>query len=113
MTYVKGKTIGYIVLAALLVIIIVTIGYMSLSDSHKDARVAIEKTLVGTNLTYYSIAGKPMNYTITQDDILGVEPAIYKGKDAWKVRVGQSLSWNLTMSADGTQVLDSEQLFRT
>ncbi|MGA9139631.1 MAG: hypothetical protein WBZ29_05375 [Methanocella sp.] len=109
----KGKTIGYIVLAALLVIVIATIGYVSYSGSHKDARAAIEKTLVGSNLTYYSIAGKPLNYTITQDDIGSVEPATYKGNDAWKVRVGQILAWNLTMSADGTQVLDSEQLFRT
>jgi ABC-type Na+ efflux pump permease subunit len=109
----KGKIIGYIVLAALLVIVIAAVGYMSFSGNHKDARAAIEKTLVGTNLTYYSIAGKPMNYTITQDDIVSVEPITYKGKDAWKVLVGQSLTWNLTMSADGTQVLDSEQLFRT
>jgi hypothetical protein len=93
--------------------VIAAVGFMAFSGSNKDARPAIEKTLVGMNLTYYSIAGKPMNYTITQGDILSIEPTTYEGKDAWKVHVGQSLSWNLTMSADGTQVLDSEQLFRT
>ena len=109
----KGKNFGYIVLTALVVLVIAAAGYMAFSGSSNDARPAIEKTLVGTNLTYYSIAGKPMNYSITRDDILSIEPIIYKGNAAWKVHVGQSLSWNLTMSADGTQVLDSEQLFMT
>jgi hypothetical protein len=109
----KGKTIGYIILVALAVVVISAAGFMALSGSDKYPGQAIEKTLVGTNLTYYSIAGQPMNYTITHDDIVSIEPTTFEGKNAWKVRVGQSLSWNLTMSADGTQVLDSEQLFRT
>jgi len=109
----KGKTIGYFILVALVIAVIASAGYMAFSGGDKNVRPAIEKTLVGTNLTYYSIAGQPMNYTIMQDDILSIEPTTYKGNDAWIVRVGKSLSWNLTMNADGTQVLDSEQLFRT
>lgn len=46
-----------------------------------------------------------MNNTIGRDDIGSVEPTTYEGKDAWKVRVGQSLTWDLTMDANGTKIL--------
>jgi hypothetical protein len=70
-------------------------GYVSSKSNGGDVRSIINDTLVGTNLTYYSIAGKPMNYTIGQNDIGSIEPTTYEGKDAWKVRVGESLSWDL------------------
>jgi hypothetical protein len=79
----------------------------------EDAKSTINQTLVGHNLTYYSIAGKPMNYTITSEDIVSVDPTVYNGSNAWKVRVGKSLTWDLTMSANGTQILYVDQLFRT
>ncbi len=78
-----------------------------------DARNTINESLVGANLTYYSIAGKPMNYTIGADDIRGIEKVEYNGRPAWKVRVGEGLAWDLTMDAEGKQILDTKQLFVT
>lgn len=109
----NGKVSGLIVVAAATVLVFAVAGYMAFGGGDKDPRPAIEKTLVGTQLTYSNIAGQPMNYTITQDDIIDIQPTTYKGTDAWKVRIGESLSWDLTMSADGTRVLETEQLFRT
>jgi hypothetical protein len=77
------------------------------------ARDSIYATLVDTNLTYYSIAGQPMNYTITADDIKGINRTVYKGKPAWKVRIGEGLAWDLTMDDTGKKVLDTKQLFQT
>jgi hypothetical protein len=81
--------------------------------SDQAARDSINRTLVGTNLTYYSIAGKPMNYTITADSIKSINRTIYKNKPAWKVRVGEGMAWDLTMDASGTTILDTKQLFQT
>ncbi len=81
--------------------------------SDKAARDNINKTLVGMNLTYSNIAGKPMNYTITADSIKSVERFPYKGRLAWKVRVGEGLAWDLIMDEAGTKILKTEQLFRT
>ena len=78
-----------------------------------DVRATIKDTLVGTNLTYYSIAGRPLNFTIGEADIGNVTPATFEGKDAWKVHVGLGLAWDLTMDANGTKILHVEQLFQT
>jgi hypothetical protein len=77
------------------------------------ARQNINKTLVGMNLTYSNIAGKPMNYTITQNDIRSVQKYAYQGKPAWKVRVGEGLAWDLIMDVNGAKILKTDQLFRT
>lgn len=76
-------------------------------------RSQINKTLTGYNITYYSIAGQPMNYTVTADDIKSIEKTDYNGGDAWKVRIVEGLSWDVILSADGTRVLDTRQLFQT
>ncbi|WP_325381172.1 hypothetical protein [Methanocella sp.] len=73
----------------------------------------INKTLIGTNLTYTSIAGKPMNYTITADSIKSVQPFAYNGERAWKVRVGEGMAWDLIMDSTGTKILKTDQLFQT
>ena len=88
-------------------------GCVSAKSNAGDARSTIKDTLVGTNLTYYNFAGKPMNYTIGENDIGDVAPTTYDGKDAWKVHVGQGMTWNLTMDANGTKILHAEQLFQT
>jgi hypothetical protein len=80
------------------------------NDDHINA---INKTLVGMNITYYNFAGKPMNYTISPDDIGSVEKIEYNGQPAWKVHVGQGLAWDITMDAGGKQILDTKQLFQT
>ena len=73
----------------------------------------INKTLVGTNITYSNLAGKPINYTIMPDSIKSIEKTVYKGKLAWKVRVGEGMAWDITMDATGSKILDRKQLFYT
>ncbi len=81
--------------------------------SSQAARDNINTTLIGKNLTYTSIAGKPLNYTITADSIKSVQPFAYKGERAWKVRVGEGLAWDLIMDTAGTKILKTDQLFQT
>jgi hypothetical protein len=109
----SGKIFVCVMIIGTIAATLLATGCVSSNGSAGDVNTTIKDTLVGTNLTYYSIAGKPMNYTIGQDDIVSVEPATYEGKDAWKVRVGESLSWDLTMDANGTKILYVDQLFRT
>ena len=81
--------------------------------SSEDHQKAITTTLVGHNLTYYSIAGKPLNYTIGPGDIRQIEQTSYNGSPAWSVHVGQGLAWDLTLDETGTHILDIRQLFQT
>jgi hypothetical protein len=104
---------GWYALIAVILAAALLSGCVSANGNAGDVKSTIKDTLVGTNLTYYSIAGKPLNYTIGQEDIGNVEPTTYDGKDAWKVRVGQGLAWNLTMDANGTVILHVDQLFQT
>lgn len=108
-----GKHVYSFLIVGLLTMAILTAGCTSSKSNAGDAKSTIRDTLAGTNLTYYSIAGQPMNYTISRDDIGTVEPITYEGQDAWKVRVGQSLAWDLTMDANGTGILYVNQLFQT
>lgn len=96
-----------IVLAALLAVAVVA------GPAPDDHLGNIRETLVGMNLTYYSIAGKPLNYTIGAGDIGAVEQVQFEGRPAWKVRVGQGLQWDLTMDEEGKRILDTKQLFVT
>lgn len=82
-------------------------------SANRQARDNINKTLIGKNITYTSIAGKPLNYTITADSIKSIEGTIYKNEPAWKVRVGEGLAWDLILDAPGKNVLDTRQLFAT
>ncbi len=109
----KGKTVGIIVVVCLVAIVLLMAAFVTTRNGDDDINETIEKTLVSTNLTYYSIAGKPLNYTIGTNDIVSIEPTTYEGSEAWKVRVGQGLSWDLTMDANGTKVLHVNQLFQT
>jgi hypothetical protein len=97
----------------LCVIMIAAIVDGSNKESAGDHQKAITTTLVGHNLTYYSFAGKPLNYTIGPGDIRQIERSSFKGSPAWNVNVGQGLAWNITMDETGTQILDIRQLFQT
>jgi hypothetical protein len=108
-----AKTIGCVIIAGIMIVALLAAGCVSTRGNAGDVRATIKDTLVGTNLTYYSIAGNPMNYTIGPQDIVSIEPTTCEGKDAWKVRVGESLTWDLTMDASGTEILYVDQLFRT
>lgn len=109
-----SKNTRLIALAGICLACILAIAIIKGSGNESgDSLKAINMTLIGTNLTYYSIAGKPMNYTIGAVDIMSVEKAEYDGRPAWKVRVGQGMAWDLTMDAEGKQILDTKQLFYT
>ncbi len=83
------------------------------SQVNDDHLNAINKTLVGMNITYYSFAGKPINYTVSPLDIDSIEKTEYNGQPAWLVHVRQGLAWDITLDADGKQILDTRQLFQT
>jgi hypothetical protein len=74
---------------------------------------SIYKTLVGYDITYYSIAGKPMHYIVKSSDIGKITSTAYNGRPAWKVRVGSGMTWDFTLDKSGTKVLDIKQLFQT
>lgn len=106
-TFVALAAICLIALGAVVAAAIIT------SQPADDHANAIKKTLIGMNLTYYSIAGQPMNYTIGDGDIQTIDKVEYNGQQAWKVRVGQGMQWDLTMDKSGERILDTKQLFVT
>jgi hypothetical protein len=99
--------VGLIGLCVVLAVAVIT---TPPADDHMSD---IKDTLLGTNLTYSNLAGRPMNYTITANDIGAVEKTEYNGAPAWKVHVGQGMSWDLTLDAEGRHILDTKQLFYT
>lgn len=106
-TFIALAAICLVALGALLAAAIIT---GPPADEHMSN---IQKTLTGMNLTYYSIAGQPMNYTIGAGDIQSEEKAEYNGQPAWNVRVGQGMQWDLIMDMSGTKILEVKQLFVT
>ncbi len=110
-----SKSTTFIALAALCLaaLIMVLAAAIITSRPADDHMGNIEKTLTGMNLTYYSIAGQPLNYTIGAGDIQSVDKAEYNGQAAWKVRVGQGMQWDLIMDQSGKEILDTKQLFVT
>lgn len=107
------KNVHYIILAVMLMTALAAAGCVVASGDSARQKESINNTLIGTNLTYYSFAGKPINYTITTEDITSIEPTIYDNSTAWKVHVGQGLMWDLIMDDTGTKILDMKQLFQT
>jgi hypothetical protein len=53
-----------------------------------------------------------MNYTITDDSIKSISLTSYDGHPAWKVRVGEGISWDLIVDGSGN-ILKTKQLFYT
>ena len=109
------KSTTFIALAALCLAILVALLAAAIvtgpqADDHTGN---ISKALTGMNLTYYSFAGKPMNYTIARDDIQSVDSTGFDGRPAWKVRVGQGMQWEIIMDRSGNRILDIKQLFVT
>ncbi len=73
----------------------------------------IRGNLIGTNITYYDFAGRPVNYTIIEYDIKDIQETTFKGALVWKVKIGEGLSWNIYMDEKGEKIIEVEQLFRT
>ncbi|MBC8500565.1 MAG: hypothetical protein ISS25_03350 [Nanoarchaeota archaeon] len=73
----------------------------------------IKESLIGYELTYYTIAGLPETFVISEFDIISIEEATYQKEEFYKVRVGEGLSWNLYLDKETFEVVHTEQLFVT
>jgi uncharacterized protein YpmB len=104
--------IGFVLLVSCVLLIAAIVDSSSVASS-EDHQKAITTTLVGHNLTYYSIAGKPLNYTLGPGDIQQIERSSYNGSPVWNVHVGQGLAWDLTLDETGTHILEIRQLLQT
>ncbi|MCD1296309.1 hypothetical protein CUJ83_15000 [Methanocella sp. CWC-04] len=107
----KGKIFIYSC-AALLVasVLLLAASMVSGPDNHEEN---IKDQLIGMNITYYNIAGQPMYYIVSEGDIRSIEKTRYGNDDAWKVRIGEGLQWDVTMDYEGKKILDIDQLFCT
>ncbi len=103
---------GLVLLVSCILLIAAIVDNSNVASS-EDHQKAITTTLVGQNITYYSIAGKPLNYTIGPGDIQQIEQSSNNGSPAWSVHVGQGLAWDLTLDETGTHILEVRQLFQT
>ena len=73
----------------------------------------IRSDLIGTEIVYYSIAGKPLTFNITENDIKSIKKTTLNGKIAWKVRIGEGLAWDYYYEEQGNEIIKKEQLFAT
>jgi len=71
----------------------------------------IRSNLIGTEIVYSNIAGKPITYHVTEKDIISIEKAMLNGKTAWKVRIGEGLAWDYYYEEQGNRIIKKEQLF--
>lgn len=71
----------------------------------------ITQNLVGTQIEYYNVAGRPMSYNISASDIKSINKTQQDGKIVWKVRVGSKLAWDIYFNDTGEKILKKEQLF--
>jgi hypothetical protein len=105
----------FILISLLLLTILTGALILAVSGDRKDVKPpeeTIKQKLAGMNITYYSIAGKPMYFVVSVDDIKSIDKTEFNGKSAWKARVGEGLAWDITLDAKGN-VLDTKQLFYT
>lgn len=96
-------------LLAFLVIIVI----LGCVPKEKTIEQKIKERLVGEKITYYNIAGQPVNFTISVSDIKSIDKMEIKGEIFWKVRVGDDLMWYLYLDKDGKNIVKKEQLFVT
>jgi|SRR5450759_4692474 len=71
----------------------------------------IRSNLTGTEIVYSNIAGKPITYNVTENDIKSIEKTMLNGKPAWKVRIGEGLAWDYYYEEQGNIIIKKEQLF--
>jgi hypothetical protein len=102
----------YIVIAAIaLALIFVGAYYGSKTTAVLTPEDKIKENLIEMTLTYSNIAGQPLTFTITADDIKSIEKTTLDGNAAWKVRVGDALAWDIYFDESGEQIIKKEQLF--
>ena len=92
---------------------IVSIVLLGCVPKEKAVEEKIKERLIGEKITYYSIAGQPLNFTISAKDIISIEKVEIKGEILWKARVGDGLAWDIYLGKDGKNIVKKEQLFLT
>lgn len=97
----------------LVYLIIASIVIISCIPKEKSIEEKIKERLVGEKITYFNIAGQPLNFTVSAKDILSIEKAEIKGEALWKARVGQDLAWDIYLDKGGKNIVKKEQLFVT
>jgi hypothetical protein len=73
----------------------------------------IRSNLIGTEIVYYDIRGKPVTYNVTEKDIKSIEKTVLEGRTVWKVRIGEKLAWDYYYEEYGNKIIKKEQLFVT
>ncbi|MFH1589877.1 MAG: hypothetical protein ABIB43_04890 [archaeon] len=73
----------------------------------------VNDALVGKNITHYSIAGVPLTHVIEESDIGKAENALYQKQEYIRVKIGQTISWNLYLDKETLEIIHTEQLFVT
>ena len=73
----------------------------------------IKNNLIGTFIVYHDIAGRPITFNVTDENIKNIETTTLDGKTVWKVRIGEGLAWDYYYDEQGNEVIKKEQLFRT
>lgn len=100
----------YIVLVIGIILAIFTYGCVA---EEKRIEQKIMENLIGEEVTYYNIAGQPIYYIISADDIKSIEKVETKEGTLWKVRVGKDLMWDFYFNKNGETIVKKEQLFVT
>ena len=97
------------------ILVILLVILLSLTYGCISKEISIEQNikerLIGEKITYYNIAGQPVNFTISAGDIKSIEKVKIKEEPFWKVGVGKDLIWDIYMDKDGKNIVKTEQLF--
>ena len=96
-----------------MVIVIISISIYGCVYREKDIEQKIRNNLIGEKVTYYNIAGQPINFTISAEDVKSIEKTETKEGIFWKVRVGKDLMWDFYFDKDAKKIVKKEQLFVT
>ena len=98
-----------LIVLSIMIVFILAYGCVKKERSTEEK---ITDSLIGEKLTYYNIAGQPINFTISAEDIKSIEKTEIKGAFFWRVRVGESLAWDIYFDQYG-KIEKKEQLFVT
>jgi hypothetical protein len=98
----------------LIVIILISFIFINGCEPVYDSGIEenIRKKVVGTRITYYNIAGNPIEYEISEDNINSIHLIELNEETIWKVEIGKGLKWNLYYNKEG-ELIRTEQLFQT
>jgi len=86
--------------------------YLLLNGCSSNSSVdKVQEVLEGHVIFYYNIAGMRLNYTVQAEDIKEVVNEQFSGKEVWRAKVGEGLSWYVYIDKETYQILKEEPLF--